>query len=403
MRLLYVVQRYGEMIAGGAEQHCRELAERMAKRGHHVEVVTTCAHSYRDWHNVYEPGMSVVNGVIVQRLTVTRPRDYPLFDEMNRKMVTGTGARPLFAQREWMRLQGPFAASLPAWLRRNARRFDCVICVTYLYYTTWAAMETVPGLAPIILHPTIHDEPALHLSIFDGLFHAPDAFALSTPEEIDLIRRRFRIDPHGDVIGIGVDMVDGDPADFRARYPIGRSPYLLYVGRIQPAKGAGELIDFFVTYKDRHPGDDLKLVLMGEPQITVPERDDIIVTGFVDYDVRDSAFAGALAFVMPSFFESFSMVLMEAFAHARPALVQGRCDVLRGQARRSGAAIPYVGFAEFECALEMLSDDPQLATAMGDAGRRYVEREYTWDVVLDRYEGLIERTIAEARTSVENR
>ena len=38
MRLLYVVQRYGETIAGGAEQHCREMAERMARRGHHVEV-----------------------------------------------------------------------------------------------------------------------------------------------------------------------------------------------------------------------------------------------------------------------------------------------------------------------------------------------------------------------------
>ena len=40
MRLLYVVQRYGETIAGGAEQHCREMAERMARRGHHVEVAT---------------------------------------------------------------------------------------------------------------------------------------------------------------------------------------------------------------------------------------------------------------------------------------------------------------------------------------------------------------------------
>ena len=40
MRLLYVVQRYGETIAGGAEQHCREIAERMARarppgRGRH--------------------------------------------------------------------------------------------------------------------------------------------------------------------------------------------------------------------------------------------------------------------------------------------------------------------------------------------------------------------------------
>jgi glycosyltransferase involved in cell wall biosynthesis len=134
--------------------------------------------------------------------------------------------------------------------------------------------------------------------------------------------------------------------------------------------------------------------MLGDPLMEIPERDDIVTTGFVDYDVRDSAIAGALAFMQPSFFESFSMVLTEAFAHRIPALVQGRCEVLRGHAQRSGAAIPYVGFAEFECALELLRNDPALVEAMGAAGREYVEREYSWDVVLDRYESLLEATIA---------
>ena len=123
-----------------------------------------------------------------------------------------------------------------------------------------------------------------------------------------------------------------------------------------------------------------------------PERDDIVVTGFVDIQTRDDALSGALALAQPSFFESFSMILTEAFAFGRPALVQGRCEVLRGHALRSNAAIPYDSFAEFECALEMLRDDPALADAMGAAGRAYVEREYTWDVVLDRYEALLEGT-----------
>ena len=86
------------------------------------------------------------------------------------------------------------------------------------------------------------------------------------------------------------------------------------------------------------------------------------------------------------------MVLLEAWAHRRPTSLQGRCDVLVGQARRSGGAIPYVGFAEFEAAVEMLVEDPALADTMGAAGRAYVEREYTWDTVLDRYEALLERT-----------
>jgi glycosyltransferase involved in cell wall biosynthesis len=169
---------------------------------------------------------------------------------------------------------------------------------------------------------------------------------------------------------------------------------LLYVGRIDEGKGARELLEFFVAFKEHQPG-DLKLVMLGEPLIDIPVRDDIVVTGFVDYDVRDSAMAGALALVNPSFFESFSMVLTESFAHRRPALVQGRCEVLRGHALRSGAAIPYEGFAEFAAGVELLLEDPARADAMGAAGRAYVEREYDWEVVLDRYERLLDRTVRE--------
>jgi glycosyltransferase involved in cell wall biosynthesis len=281
---------------------------------------------------------------------------------------------------------------LREWLEQNAHRYDCVICFTYLYWTTWAALDALGGKVPTVLHPTVHDEPPLRLSIFDTVFRGPDAFALSAPEEVELIRRRFHFDPMGDVVGIGVEVGHTDPTRFRRAFGLGDEPYLLYVGRIDEGKGARQLVDFFVAYKDRHPGDDLRLVLVGDPLIALPSRDDIVVTGFVDYQTRDDAIAGALALAQPSFFESFSMILTEAFALGRPALVQGTCAVLRGHAVRSNAGIPYEGFAEFDCALEMLRNDPALADAMGAAGREYVEREYRWDTVLDRYERLLART-----------
>jgi glycosyltransferase involved in cell wall biosynthesis len=116
------------------------------------------------------------------------------------------------------------------------------------------------------------------------------------------------------------------------------------------------------------------------------------VTGFVEDDaMRNSAIAGALALAQPSYFESFSMVLAEAFAQGRPALVQRRCSVLLGHARRSNAALPYAGFAEFEAAVDRLLGDRAVADAMGRNGRRYVEATYTWDLVLDRYEALLDR------------
>jgi glycosyltransferase involved in cell wall biosynthesis len=392
MRLLYVVQRYGENIAGGAEQHCREMAERIARRGHTVEVATTCAESYVDWANAYEPGRSTIGGVLVHRFPVVGPRVNDTFNELNRRMTTGRGARPMPVQEEWMRMQGPYSLALRSWLDQNAHRYDCVICFTYLYWTTWAALDALAGKVPTVLHPTVHDEPPLRLSIFDTVFHAPDAFALSAPEEVELIARRFHFDPPGEVVGIGVEVGEADGARFRQRFGLGDAPYLLYVGRIDEGKGALQLVDYFIAYKNRHPSDGLRLVLVGDPLIDLPKRHDIVVTGFVDSQTRDDAIVGSLALAQPSFFESFSMILTEAFALGRPALVQGSCDVLRGHAQRSNAGIPYEGFAEFECALEMLRDGPALAEAMGAAGRAYVEREYRWDTVLDRYERLLVRT-----------
>jgi glycosyltransferase involved in cell wall biosynthesis len=124
------------------------------------------------------------------------------------------------------------------------------------------------------------------------------------------------------------------------------------------------------------------------------DHPDILYTGFVDDETRGDALAGALALVQPSFFESFSMVLTEAWAQGRPVVVQGRTDVLVGQVRRSGGGIWYSGFAEFEAVVDLLAASPGLADTLGRAGRRYVEQEYRWETLLERYEGLLWQTVA---------
>lgn len=391
MRVLYVVQRYGDGVAGGAEQHAREIAERMVTRGHTVEVLTTCATSYVDWANELPAGPSTLNGVGVHRLPVKRPRHGPLFGMFNARMISSFGFRPLSLQRQWIEMEGPFAPEIPRWLARRGRDYDVVVFVTYLYWTAWAGLRACAGAVPTVLHPTAHDEPPLRLSLFHEVLRLPNALAYLSPEEAELVRTRFPGAPDGAVVGMGVDLPEapGDGRRFRERFGLGDAPYLLYLGRVDPAKGAAELYDFFVAYKARRPS-DLRLVYLGETLVELPPRDDVLVTGFVDTDVRDAALRGALALVHPSYFESFSMALTEAFAHWRPALVQERCAVTAGHARRSGAALPYSGFAEFEVAVDLLLDEPRVADAMGRAGRAYVEREYSWPTVLDRYEALLE-------------
>jgi glycosyltransferase involved in cell wall biosynthesis len=212
-----------------------------------------------------------------------------------------------------------------------------------------------------------------------------------TPEEAEFVRRRFRSPRTSSVTGIGVDLdLAADGARFRERMGLDDRPYLVFVGRLDPHKGSVELFDYFRKYKERNPG-PLALVAVGEPVVAPPEHPDVFLTGFVDDQTRRDAVEGALALVHPSYFESFSLVLVEAWAQRRPAIVQGRSDVLVGQSRRSGGGLPYTGYAEFEAAVDVLTQDGDLRVRMAEAGRGYVERSYQWANVLDRYESLLHR------------
>jgi glycosyltransferase involved in cell wall biosynthesis len=242
-----------------------------------------------------------------------------------------------------------------------------------------------------VLAPTAHDEPPAYVPIMDELFRLPDAFAFLTPEEANFVRRRFRVRRPFAITGIGIESrPPGDAGAFRRQFGLDDRPYIACVGRTDPSKGSTELFEMFTAYKRRRPG-PLALVFIGEEVHPLPRHPDVVMTGYVGEDTRHGGLKGSTLLVQPSYFESFSMVLTEAWACDVPAIVQGRSEVLVGQSRRSGGGLPYSGYAEFEAGLDMLLEDDELRHKMAAAGRRYVETHYDWDRVLDRYEALLEQ------------
>jgi glycosyltransferase involved in cell wall biosynthesis len=201
----------------------------------------------------------------------------------------------------------------------------------------------------------------------------------------------------GVVVGVGSDVPDRtDPARFRRKFRIGR-PFAIYIGRIDQNKGCKELFAFFRRYAATFPT-GIDLVLLGSAIMQVPDHPRIHHLGFVSDGDKFDAMAAADLLIMPSYFESLSMVALEAWGIGKPVLANGRCDVLKGQCIRSRAGLYYETYEEFAETLYSLESNGPLHQRLGRNGRDYFNAHYSWPVIEQKYLAMLERLQQEAAT-----
>jgi hypothetical protein len=194
----------------------------------------------------------------------------------------------------------------------------------------------------------------------------------------------------GVVVGVGSEVpARTEPQRFRNRFKMSR-PFAIYVGRIDENKGCGELFDYFRRYAATFPH-GLDLVLIGSAIMPVPGHPRIHHLGYLSDQDKFDALAAADLLVMPSYFESLSMVALEAWALGKPVLANGRCDVLKGQCIRSGAGLYYESYEEFAETLYSLESNGPLNARLGRNGREYFARHYAWPVIERKYLAMFEQ------------
>jgi glycosyltransferase involved in cell wall biosynthesis len=290
-----------------------------------------------------------------------------------------------------------------------------LIFFTYLYAPTVLGLQVDPNRS--ILVPTAHDEPAIRLEIYKDMFRLPGAVAFNTEVEKNFLKSTFEIRAIAEeTVGCGVDLMqgegelppgsapgaaDGDDdaeavdvvAQMRARGVAFRrrhrlyGDFLLYGGRIDAGKGCEELLEYFTSYKEL--GGDAALVLMGVKLMQLPEVPWVKFAGLLSERERLHALEAATVVVVPSPYESLSLLALEAMAVGTPVLCNGRSEVLVEHCRQSNAGLYYQNRDEFiECTALLLSDE-RLRRAMGRNGKEYVKRNYRWDVILAKYDRLI--------------
>jgi glycosyltransferase involved in cell wall biosynthesis len=416
MRIAFIVQRYGTEILGGSEYHCRLVAERVAEK-HHVDVLTTCARDYITWKNEYPEGSDRLRGVTVRRFASARTRDIEAFNKYSDWIFNNSHGRN--DEMEWLKQQGPWSPGLVDYLERHHQNYDVLVFFTYLYAPTVMGIHVAPSKS--LLVPTAHDEPAIRLGIYRDVFSSAAGLVWNTDVERRFVSSMFHLRALvEDVVGCGVDLPDIEaldgaaaPADappdgreplpphlegpanaFKRRHRI-HGPFALYGGRIDPGKGCEELLEYFQAFI--RDGGDATLMLMGVKLMPLPEEPFIRFAGRLSDQERLQALEAATVVVVPSPYESLSLLALESFAVGTPILANARSEVLVDHCHKSNAGLYYADRDEFTECLKLLIADHRLRAKLGRNGRRYVQQNYRWDVILGKYDKMIARLRGQGR------
>lgn len=385
MKLAVVVQRYGADISGGAELHARYIAERLARHAN-VEVLTTCATDYVTWKNDLPAGDSKVHGVTVRRFPVSAPRDPEVFGRRSALVFERTHS--LSDELAWLESEGPTSPALVRHLKRVRDEFDFFVFFSYRYYHAFHGVRAVGPKA--VLVPTAERDPAIGLSLFGPVFRGARAVMFNSFEERALIQGVSRRDGPGVVVGVGSAIPERtQPWRFRKKHHV-RRPFAIYIGRIDDNKGCKELFSHFERYAVMYPH-GLDLLLVGSAIIDIPKHPRIRHLGFLSDEDKFDALAASDVLIMPSRYESLSIVALEAWALGRPVLANGACDVLRGQCVRSNGGLYYESFEEFAEALFALEATGPLGETLGRHGRDFFRRHYAWPVIERKYLEMFDR------------
>jgi glycosyltransferase involved in cell wall biosynthesis len=394
-RIAIVVQRCHESVVGGSEalawQYARLLSEHFE-----VEVLTSTSTEHATWSNALPAAVVLREGILVRYFPVTITRQ-PYWGELYHRLaaVHDSGAtHPTrwreALQDEFIRFQGPVCPDLDLWLRAHLMDYAVVLFCTYLYPTTYFGIRAVPPHKAILV-PTLHDELAARLPVFAALYARYRQRIWLTAAEQRTAARIWNSES-GEVLGMAVEHTESAQPEKRKR------PYLLYCGRIEAGKGCDELLRAFERLPSRGR---VSLVFTGIDNMGLPKSSDIEYLGFVDEQRKLALMAGAIAFVLPSQYESFSIVTLEAMAQRTPVLVNGRCEVMRDHIEHSGGGFHYSDPDDMIAKMERLCT---LATderaQMGTAGRDYVTANYGEERIRNRLIDYVERVVAASERSV---
>lgn len=416
--LLVVVPAYAPFV-GGAQTFCRAMARRLVAEGHRVTVLTSNAQQADDFWSPPPairddlPAHDEMDGAQIIRLPLAYPWPAPWRFGILRRTTHLFARWPLPAV--WQKaILRHFAPSLPPLFGLQSELPPAIADadLVFIVDASWdglfveAAQTAFAQSKPVVVVPLIHTgSPAIiarfRMAHQTAVYRkAAAVVALSQPEKARLADwgvAQSRLH----TLSMGVEALDAETIRqnreaVRRRHGLPER-FVLFLGAATYDKGAFTLAQAVADLA--HEGKAIEIVCAGSQQhqlavfldifpatIRAILKERIHLLGEVKEQTKQVLLADCVALALPSRVDSFGIVLLEAWQHAKPvvaAAVGGPATLVTHE--KTGLLVPFDDSAALASALQRLFTEPDLAARMGASGRQIVINQYTWDNCYDAF------------------
>lgn len=374
-----VLPWYGPETRGGAEDQARHLVRALRTAGIAVDVWATNARDARAPLAPFYPlGQDEVDGTRVRRF----PANLGAGPRLTRRIGPQLPSFPIHELHLLQSLTGSDQLLEALLHERATRRW---VFFLYAFPTSFWGAQIAGDRAYLV--PCLHDEPYAHYATTRHLLRSVRRVLANSSAEQALIRQIAALEAERvPVVGEGVAQHwRGDAQRFRQTHAL-HGPLIFFTGRRDHTKNFPLLLAYFEEYLAQH-GQRARLVVGGPGPLHLPPALGRAVcdVGFLDEQAKHDAYAAADIFCMPGLYESFSIVVMEAWLQGTPALVHADCPVTVAHCREANGGLWFRSYREFEACVDRLLNEAPTARQLGDQGRAWVQQHCRWEDVAQRF------------------
>ena len=377
MKILQGCVRYPP-APGGAETVVKAYSEGLRDLGHNVEVVTTDL--YTETPFVKKKMPSVVNGI-----NVTRHKAYTVSGEAHYVLAPGMVQSFLSKNADIIHTHSyGYFQNHAGWIRERFQSTPWVI--TPHFHPSWSMWGGSKRKTLREFYDTV---------IGKGTLEAADLITCVSKHERDMLVSEIGlIEDNIKIIYNGINWADWSSVPnkevFRKQYPTVSEKFVLFAGRLATNKGLSDLISAMQLIDKKSVDLVITGADMGLGKQLEKEASDKGVTmhrlGHIDDETYRSVLSAAEMLVLPSEYEAFGIVLLEAAAAKTPVIGTNVGGIPEAMSPgNNGLIVEYNDVSNLAKSIAILLEDEKMSKEMGNSGREWA-KNFSWESIVKEIE-----------------